>query len=132
MPFRHIAAAIVLACALQACGGITDPSKNQVVPFSGVFEVGGAGPVHDFSASKNGEFFVTLTALAPDTTAIVAITLGQRLSGGCSLLSTQYANVGRQAFTGPLDKGNYCLQVADSGLAVLSGPQTYNLRVSAP
>ena len=132
MAFRHIAAAIVLACTLQACGGITDPSKNQVQPFSGVFDVGGAGPIHDFSASKNGEFFVTLTALTPDTTAIVAVTLGQRLSGGCSLLATQYANVGRQAFTGPLDKGNYCLQVTDSGLAVLSGPQSYTLRVSFP
>jgi hypothetical protein len=133
MGFREVATAAVIACTLPACGGIVDPSKNTVQTFPGVFEPGGSGPVHDFSASRNGEFFVTLTALAPDATAVVAISFGQRTSGGCALITSTVAAVGRQALGGPLDKGSYCVQVSDSGLGTpLSGPQTYSLRVSFP
>ena len=133
MTFRGLVAAILWRRTLPACGGITDPSKNTTVMFSGTFDVGGAGNPHNFSASKNGEFFVTLTALTPDTTTgIVLVTLGQQISGGCQFLTNTVTAVGRQAFAGPLDKGNYCLQVGDSGLNVFSGPQSYTLRVSFP
>ncbi|MQA30485.1 MAG: hypothetical protein GEU82_11720 [Luteitalea sp.] len=132
MGFREIAAAIVVAALLPACGGVVNPSQNDVQTVSGTFEVGGVGPVHEFSASKNGEFFVTLISLAPDSTAIVAVSLGQRASGGCGLITSAPATVNRQALGGPLDKGDYCVQVSDAGLTVLSGPQTYSLRVSTP
>jgi hypothetical protein len=132
MAIRQLAAAIVLACTLAACGGITDPSTNQVVPFSGTFDVGGSGTIHSFSASKNGEFFVTLTSLTPDTTAIVGVTLGQGSGSNCVAITNTVTTVGRQAFNGPLNKGDYCIQVGDSGLVVLSGPQSYTIRVSFP
>jgi hypothetical protein len=132
MALRRITAAIILACILPACGGIVNPSSNTVTPFSGTFEVGGAGPVHEFSASRNGEFFVTLTALAPDPAAAVAISFGQRTSGGCGLITSTIAFVNRQALGGPLDKGNYCIQLSDSGLVTLTGQQSYTVRVSAP
>lgn len=132
MRFRAIAAVIAIACGLPACGGISSPSNNTVQTFPGVFEVGSSGPVHDFSASRNGEFFVTLTSLTPDSTAIVAVSFGQRSAGGCGLITSTFASVGRQALGGPLDKGSYCVQVADSGLSTLTGAQTYSLRVSAP
>jgi hypothetical protein len=132
MGFRGIAAAMMIAFTLSGCGGIVDPSKNTVTPFSGTFEVGGSDTPKTFSASKNGEFFITLTAVAPDTTAVLAMTFGQQVSGGCAVVNTTLATVGRQAFGGRIDKGNYCVQVGDSGLATLSGPQTYTIRVSVP
>ena len=132
MVLGKLAAAIVIAGVLSACGGVVNPSQNRVQMVSGAFEAGGAGPVHDFSASRNGEFFVTLTALAPDPAAVVAISLGQRTSGGCGLITITPAVLNRQALGGPLDKGDYCVQVSDLGYSTLSGTQTYSLRISSP
>jgi hypothetical protein len=129
---------IALGFFVSGCGGIVDPSKNTVQPFSGTFNVGGTGPTHLFSASRNGEFFVTLTSLSPDANAFVGILLGQQTSGGCQQFfgygsyTNDYAQLNRQALGGPLDKANYCLIVYDSGVVALSGPQTYTVRVSHP
>jgi hypothetical protein len=135
MYFRRLAAAIALGFIVSGCGGIVDPSKNKVETFTGTFAVGGFGPTHSFSASRNGEFFVTLTALSPDTTAYVGVLVGQQTSGGCQQLfgfSNNFAQVNRQALGGPLDKANYCVVVYDSSVVALSGPQTYSVRVSYP
>jgi hypothetical protein len=132
MGFRGIAVAIAIAGVLPACGGIVNPSDNDVQTVSGTFDVGGVGPVHEFSASRNGEFFVTLISLAPDATATLAMSWGQRNSGGCGLITTVPAIVNRQALGGRIDKGDYCVQLSDPLLAVLSGPQTYTVRISVP
>ena len=133
MGFRGIAVAIAIAGLVPACGGVVTPSDNDVRTASGTFEVGGAGPVHDFSASRNGEFFITLTSLSPDSAATIAMSWGQRNAGGCGLISTVPAVVNRQALGGRIDKGDYCVQVSDAGLVPpLSGTQTYTLRLSVP
>jgi hypothetical protein len=138
MYWHRLATAIALGLIVSGCGGIVNPSSNTVDPFSGTFDIGGGGELHLFSAGKNGEFFVTLTALSPDSTAFVGIFLGQQNSGGCQQIfgygsySSNFAQLNRQALGGPLDKGNYCLQVYDSGYSTLSGPQTYTVRVSHP
>jgi hypothetical protein len=138
MHLHRLASVLALAFIVSGCGGISDPSKNKVESFSGTFDVGGTGRTHLFSASKNGEFFVTLTALSPDATAYAGILVGQQTGGGCQQIfgygsySTDFAQLNRQALGGPLDKGNYCLIVYDSGYYTLSGPQTYTVRVSYP
>ncbi len=132
MGIRGLAAAVIVALGLPGCGGIVDPSKNDVSQVSGTFQVGSADDPRQFSASKNGEFFVTLTALAPDSAAFVGMNFGQQTSGGCAFINNTVAAVGRQAFGGRIDKGNYCVQVYDAGLSTLSGPQTYTLRISVP
>jgi hypothetical protein len=129
---RGIAAAIVIALTVSGCGGVIDPSNNTITPFSGTFDIGNLDTPKMFSATKNGEFFITLTALAPDSTAVVGLYFGQLVSGNCSLSNPNFVTVGHHAFGGQIDKGNYCVQVYDSGLQTLSGPQTYTIRVSAP
>jgi hypothetical protein len=132
-PFRAAAALVGLLSLLPGCGGIVDPSKNTVVTFTDSLDVGGSGPTHLFSASKNGEFFITLTSLTPDTTAAVGIIWGQQVSGGCSQISgNSFAQVNRQAIGGPIDKADYCVVVVDTGASILSGRQTYTIRVSHP
>ena len=132
MGIRGLAAAVIVTFAASGCGGIIDPSKNTVTPFTGIFDVGGADTAKSFSASRNGEFFVTLTALAPDSTAIVGMGYGQQTSTGCGIISSNVVVVGQQAFGGQINKGNYCIQVYDSGYSTLSGPQAYTIRISAP
>jgi hypothetical protein len=138
MHLHRLASVLALAFVVSSCGGVGGPSENRMEPFSGTFDVGGTGPTHVFSASRNGEFFVTLTALSPDATAYVGILAGQQIGGGCQQIfgygrySNDFSQVNVQALSGPLDKGNYCLIVYDSGYSRLSGPQTYTVRVSYP
>jgi hypothetical protein len=139
MHLHRLASALALAFVLSACGGVGGPSENRTETFSGTLDVGGTGrTTHLFSANKNGEFFATLTALSPDATAYVGILAGQQIGGGCQQIfgygryNNDFAQVNVQALSGPLDKGNYCLIVYDSGYSRLSGPQTYTVRVSYP
>jgi hypothetical protein len=132
MGIRGFVAAAITALIVSGCGGITSPSDNVITPHSGTIEVLGSDNPIQFSASKNGEFFVTLTALSPDSTATIGMNFGQQTSGGCAFISQAPAIVGRQALGGRIDKGNYCVQVFDPGLVTLSGPQTYTIRISTP
>jgi hypothetical protein len=140
MHLHRLASVLALAFIVSTCGGVGGPSENRMEPFSGTFDVGGQGPTHLFSASKNGEFFVTLRELSPDATAYVGMLVGQQIDGGCQQIFGYYGRYSNDftqvnvtgALSGPLDKGNYCLIVYDSGYSRLSGPQTYTVRVSYP
>src|SRR3981189_3224109 len=62
--------AVLLAAVLAAgCGGIVDPSQNQIETFTGTIAPGGQsqpGP-HGFSASKTGEISVKVTQITPSS-----------------------------------------------------------------
>jgi hypothetical protein len=131
MSFRQTAVIVGLAGVLSACGGINSPSQNQVQDFPGTLLVGGSN-IHQFSASKTGEFFVTVTALG-DRTLTIGTGLGQMVSGGCAPISgfTQsFSRWNQQSIGGPISKGSYCLIVYDPGL--LLAPLTYTVQVSHP
>ena len=50
---------VILSLAVAGCGGIVDPSSNQVETFTGQIAVGGRS-VQGFSASKTGEISVKI------------------------------------------------------------------------
>jgi len=133
----RIAAVVCLAAMLSGCGGISSPSENHVETPSGTVSsltVGtGLGPVHTFTVSKVGEFFVTITALAPDQNIFMGVIFGQPVTGGCGQfqVNTQ-AHVNAQALGGQIEKGTYCVQVADVGFVSPTTPTTYTLRLSYP
>jgi|SRR3954466_15550766 hypothetical protein len=129
----RIAAAVCLAAMLSSCGGISSPSENKIETFSGTVSSGGVGPVHTFSVGKVGEFFVTITALAPDQNIFLGLVYGQAVTGGCTQLqlNTQ-AHLNVQALGGQIQKGDYCVQVGDVGFVSPTTPTTYTLRVSHP
>jgi hypothetical protein len=135
MPFYRFAAAVCLACALSACGGIVDPAKNTTENFAGTVPVGGISPsLHTFSVGKTGEIFVTITALSPDQNVLVGVVLGQPSNGQCLPYQGYINNVAqlnRQALGGQIQKGSYCVSVYDGALT-LSQPTNYTVRVSHP
>jgi hypothetical protein len=131
---RVPAAALLAVAGLVAasCGGITDPSKNQVEPFSGTLPVGGL-MAHPFTASKTGEISVKITALAPSSNAVVGLSWVQATSDGTctqSAFQQTYAQLNIPAIAGPIISGRYCILVYDVGAFAV--PQTYTLSVSHP
>jgi len=130
----RVSAAAVLAVAgliSVSCGGITDPSKNTVEPFSGTLEVGGRMG-HGFTASKTGEISVKLTALAPTSNATVGLLWTQAASdGSCGgILQQGFAQLNVPAISGAIISGRYCIIVQDIGFFTV--PQTYTISVSHP
>ncbi len=127
----RFAGALLAACALAACGGVTSPSKNKIENFGGVVPVAGAGPVHQFTASSSGEFTITIDSLNPSVAAYFYVLFGQVVGGQCGLLqANQFATVGVAAAAGPIDKGTYCVQIQDEGFFTVD--ETYNIKVSHP
>jgi hypothetical protein len=134
MSAHHFFRSVLLTALLvTGCGGLTDPSKNQVDPFSGTVPVGGAGPVHVFNVSKTGELSMRITALSPTPTAVVTVVYGQAVTGGCAPLSQNDfvgLNTG-DTFQFQIQKGSWCAQVADP-YTRLAVAQNYTLQVSHP
>jgi hypothetical protein len=128
----RIAAVVCLAAMLASCGGISSPSENQVITPSGTVSSGGVGPVHTFSVSKVGEFFVTITSLAPDPNIYMGVWFGQPQNGGCAAFQSNIASRGQQALGGQIEKGSWCVQLYDVGSVSATTPTTYTLRISYP
>lgn len=124
-----LSSALSLAVALAACGGVNSPSSNVSEVFSGTLPVGGAAS-HQFTASKNGEFSVTLTTLTPATGNAIQIVFGLLVGNGCQTITIVPATRGQTPLAGPIDKGVYCLTLLDPG--TLTQTATYSISVSHP
>lgn len=131
----RLPAAAVLAVAgfvTLSCGGITDPSKNTVTPFSGTLAVGGSA-AHGFTASKTGELSVKITALAPSSNAVIGLVWVQATNDGTCTQNTYQQTFGQlniPAIAGPIVSGKYCIIVYDVG--TITAAQTYTISVSHP
>jgi hypothetical protein len=135
MPFRLVAAFLLaLAGAITiSCGGIVDPSQNQVEPFSGTVQPLG-GRSHWFSSSKTGEIQVKLLTLTPASIPYIGV---QWVQGNndqtctSSLLQVnQFATANSTAISGQIISGNYCIIVYDS--VGLTQSANYSITVSHP
>jgi hypothetical protein len=134
---RFPAAAVLAVAGLIAvsCGGITDPSKNLVEPFSGTLTVGGPPGVHPFSASKSGEIAVKVTALSPvSNTYVGLIWLQAQSDGNCAgneiTLQTALGQLNFTAISNVINSGRYCLVVYDA--IGFTASENYTITVSHP
>jgi hypothetical protein len=133
---RRFGAALALAAAVSACGGVVDPSKNQTETFTGTIQPGQGnyGGPHTVNITKSGEITVTVTSLTPSVPGgtFFIIGFGQSVSGQCSLTIqvNQFAIVGSAAISGPISPGSYCVVIADEGLFTVA--EDYTLKVSHP
>jgi hypothetical protein len=135
MPFRLSAAFLLaLAGALSiSCGGIVDPSQNQVESFSGTVQPG-SGRAHWFSTSKTGEIQVKVLTLTPASQPVIGVQWvqganDQTCNGGLLQLN-QFATANSTAISGQIVSGAYCIIVYDSvGLTL---PANYSITVSHP
>jgi hypothetical protein len=135
MPFR-VSAAFVLGVAGAisiSCGGIVDPSKNPVEPFSGTVQPGGFS-THKFSASKTGEIAIKVLTLSPVSSAFIGVQWVQASSdGNCNgglLQDNRFATANLTAVSGQIISGNYCVVMYDP--IGYTQPENYSITVSHP
>jgi hypothetical protein len=131
MVLRGAAAALTIAGLFTiGCGGVTDPSKNQVKTFSGVLQPGGPRFWQTITINNSGEYSVKITALSPTPTAVLGV--GWYQGGNCEFwVFENYATLNTTALSGPIyQKGTYCVSVFDIG--GLTVAQNFTITVSHP
>lgn len=135
MRFR-LSAAFVLALAgvlTLSCGGIVDPSQNQIEPFSGTVQPGSAR-AHWFQTSKTGEIAVRVLTISPASSPVLGVQWVQGASdktcNGGLLQINQFATSNSTAISGQILSGAYCIIMYDS--VGLSQPTNYSITVSHP
>jgi hypothetical protein len=133
MRFR-LSAAFVLALAGAvsiSCGGIIDPSQNQVETFSGVVQPLGFSTQH-FSSSKTGEIAVKVVTLTPAAIPAIGVQWLGAGDGSCNgqLFGSQIAVANSTAISTQIISGSYCIVMYD--YVGYSVPANYTITVSHP
>jgi hypothetical protein len=133
MRFR-LSAAFVLALAGAvsiSCGGIVDPSQNQVEPFSGTVAPGGISVV-TFSSSKTGEIAVKMVTLTPASVPAVLITWVGAGDGSCNgqTFGQGIGTPSSTAISTQIISGSYCLILSNYVAQTVTA--NYSLTVSHP
>jgi hypothetical protein len=134
MTLRLLAAFVLsLAGAVSiSCGGIVDPSQNQVETFNDTVQPGSAR-AKAFSSSKTGEIQVKVVTLTPASQPVIGIQWVQGDGTNCSgqpLQINQFATAGTTAISGPIISGSYCIIAYDS--VGLAQPSTFSITISHP
>jgi hypothetical protein len=136
--FSGALALAVAGVLAMSCGGFIDPSKNQVETFSGTVAKGSYSAGFAFTVARTGEFTVKITALAPNSSAVLGVLYAQALSDGSCSSSPQpygYPNnfvlLNAPALSGQIFSGRYCVYVYDP-TAALTATATFTLTVSHP
>jgi hypothetical protein len=127
-------AALMLTGSLAACSSVNSPSDEITEDFSDVLPP--AGQVSKpFSVAKNGEMEMTLQSLAPrPVVGFIALAVGVPAPGGCSPLIgfvVSQAAIGQQYAFGQINKGSYCILVADAN-GVLTTSASFTVRYTHP
>lgn len=132
----RLPAACVLALAGAvsiSCGGIVDPSQNQVEPFSGTVQPASAR-AHWFTTSKTGEIAIKVLTITPASSPVLGVQWVQgasdRTCNGGILQINQFATANSTAISGRIISGDYCVIMYDS--VGLTQPTNYSITVSHP
>ena len=131
----RLPAALVLAVAGAlsiSCGGIVDPSQNNVTTHTGVVPVGSNFKI-PFSASKTGELSVKVGTLTPASSAVIGVLWVQAGDGSCNgslLQNNQFATANTTAIAGQIPSGNYCIVMYDVG--AFTQPENFSVTISRP
>lgn len=130
---------LVTTLAAAGCGG-NPLSPTQLAElaalttitdtFSGTVAVG-ATVVHPFASKAGGAVTLTLTAVGPDSAALLGLGLGAWNGATCTVqISTTTAKAGEVYQTSVSGAGNYCVAVADAGTS--PADTTYTVQVAHP
>ena len=115
-----------------SCGGIVDPSQNNVTTHTGVVPVGSNFKIQ-FSASKTGELSVKVGTLTPASSAVIGVLWVQAGDGSCNgalLQNNQFATANTTAVAGQIPSGSYCIVMYDVG--VFTQPENFTVTISRP
>jgi hypothetical protein len=113
----RVSAALVLAFAGAvsiSCGGIVDPSQNQVQTFSGTVAPGGTSQPMKFS-SQTGEIQVKMLTITPAAVPALGMQWVGSGDGSCNgqLWQATVATSNTTAISTQIQSGSYCLIVYD-------------------
>jgi acetaldehyde dehydrogenase (acetylating) len=135
MRFRLSSAFLLaLAGAISiSCGGIVDPSQNQIETFAGTVQPTSAR-AHWFTTSKTGELAIKVVTLTPASSPVIGVQWVQGSSdkscNGGLLQVNQFATANITAISGQIISGDYCVIMYDS--VGLTQPTNYTITVSHP
>lgn len=129
-----------LVLAMAACGDDnlptgptpTGPPPTTTVNFTGTLNQNGAA-THTFTSSASGTLTATLTALGPDSTQVIGLSLGTWNGNVCQIvLAKDNATQGSIVTGGVSAFGNLCVRIYDVGTITAAQPVTYEIQVIHP
>ena len=104
----------------------TDPPVAVTEPFSGTLTLNGAA-THSFIVQRAGTATATLTALSPDSAAVISLSLGTWNGQSCQIILANDAATTNSSVVGNASAGNFCIRVLDVGR--LTAPTDYTVTV---
>jgi hypothetical protein len=128
---------VVFTLITAACGGDDDatPTEPTTLPpvtetFSGTLTVNG-GVTHPFNSLISGPVTATLTALSPDSTVTIGLSLGTWNGVACQVVIADDLAIQGRVVTGRATSGgSLCVRVYDVGKLV--EPTSYEIQVAHP
>jgi hypothetical protein len=141
---RTVRALLLLAPLAAACGDDNTPTnpntptpvavtqtfnsdEDPLNPASGPLNPNG-GRTHPFAVQQSGTVSAKLTALGPDETVIVGLSLGTWNGQVCQVILANDAAVLNTAVTGTAQQtGNFCVRIYDVGKLTASTNYTIDV-----
>ena len=129
---------LALASGMAACGGDDPPATqtgpttptNVTVAFTGTLNRNGAN-THPFT-TDGGTVTAIISALSPDSTAILGLTLGTWNGVTCqTIIANDRATLGSPVIGTASGSGNLCVRIFDA-TGELAGPTSYEVQVAHP
>jgi hypothetical protein len=135
MPILRVFLLMTVLAGAAACGDDTPTAPTEpppqrpttTVPFEGVVTVNGA-VTHPFNTGGSGLITVTVTALSPDSAAVLGVSLGTWNGTACQIvIANDNATQASVVIGNAGGVGSYCARVYDVGK--LTAPSAYTLTV---
>jgi hypothetical protein len=133
---RFPAVLLLAALCAAACDDTTALTPTTTPPttiteptFADTLTVNGA-KIKQFSTTGRGTVTATLTAVGPDATTLIGLSLGTWNGASCQIILDQQAAQGASLIGQATGVGNLCLRVYDPG--TLTAPVTFSVDVSHP
>ena len=133
-PTVSLACILAIGLSAAACDsndpvGPTEPEPIAVTEsFSGTLTRNGAGR-HTFVTQRAGQVAASLGTLAPDSAAIISLSLGTWNGQACAVLIARDDATSLGSIVGTASAGNFCVRVSDPN-GVLAEPTDYQVSVT--
>lgn len=137
--FHYLIVPALFALTSAACGDNlstttptdTTPPATTTIAFSGTINRNGAA-THPFAAARSGSVTVTLSALNPDNTLTIGLSLGTWNGESCQTVIARDSTVVGTSIVGTASSaGNFCIRVYDAA-GTLTEPTSYDVQVVHP
>jgi hypothetical protein len=130
---RALLLVVPLAIAVSGCGDTTDPITiptpiEVTETFGGT--VGQGGVSYHVVNAKVGNVTLTMTAIGPDSSATVGMSIGVLNSIACTaVMENPTARVGSQLLGTATGLATLCVKMYDAGTIALADTLTYEISV---